>query len=124
MKLPYLADAAVPNVKDVGGVLVHPVAAALGELVMQRDRVLVSADNVVESDLDGSTRARHQLTEERQDGISPVFRAGQAAASGYVPDRVVGEQFASAAMSPVLNAAYPRRTRSALSADPIVRSPQ
>jgi hypothetical protein len=34
VKLPHLADAAVPNVKDVRGVLVHPVAAALGELVM------------------------------------------------------------------------------------------
>jgi hypothetical protein len=34
VKLPYLADAAVPNMEDVRGILVHPVAAALGELVM------------------------------------------------------------------------------------------
>ena len=51
MKVPHLADAAVPDMKDVRGVLVHAVAAALGELVMERDGVLVSADHVVESDL-------------------------------------------------------------------------
>src|ERR1017187_3703121 len=94
VKLPHLADAAVPDVKDVRGVLVHPVAAALGELVTQRDRVLVPADHVMESDLDGAARARRQRTEERQDGISPVLRAGPAAASRYVPDCVAGEQLA------------------------------
>src|ERR1035441_4101453 len=94
VKLPHLADAAVPDVKDVRGVLVHPVAAALGELVMERDRVLVSARHIVESDLDGPARARHQRTEERLDGIWPALRAGQAAASRYVPDCVAGEQLA------------------------------
>src|ERR1035441_9873276 len=77
VKLPHLADAAVPDVKDVRGVLVHAVAAALGELVLQPHPVLVSADHVVQSDLDGPARARKQLAEERQDGISPVLRAGQ-----------------------------------------------
>jgi len=92
VKLPHLADLAVPDVEDVRGVLVYFVAAALGELVMQRHSVLVPADHVVQSDLDCPTRACKQLTEERQDGIAPALSTGQAAAARYMPDRVVGKQ--------------------------------
>jgi hypothetical protein len=72
VKLPHLADTAVLDVKDVHGVLVHLVAAALGELVMKPHRVLVLTDHVVQGGLDSSARARKQLTEERQNGIAPA----------------------------------------------------
>src|SRR6476646_7982645 len=73
-ELPGLADASVAKCKDNDGVLLQGLTAAGGLVAVHRDRVGVSADDIIEGHGQGSFRTCHQLAEERQDPVPALLR--------------------------------------------------
>jgi len=91
VKLPHLCEPSVRDVDDEDDVLVQHPVVALGVIVVQANRVVLAADDIVQAELERSARPSNELAEIIEHFCPTPLDTRQTSLSSHMPDRILGK---------------------------------